>query len=97
MMALAKLTDDSLLRWWCPGCESNHVVPVMPGEPAGWFFDGNLDAPTVNPSVLVYAHDRTPPKKNQPRCHAFVRAGRIEFLADCEHPLSGTTVDMVDV
>jgi hypothetical protein len=91
---VAKLSDDSRLRWWCPGCESNHVVPVMPGEPSGWFFDGDLEAPTVNPSVLVYAHPRMPPEKNQPRCHSFVRAGRIEFLTDCEHSLAGQTVPM---
>lgn len=28
------------------------------------------------------------------RCHSFVRAGRIEFLADCSHPLAGQTVDL---
>ncbi|TXH44018.1 MAG: hypothetical protein E6Q97_33325 [Desulfurellales bacterium] len=31
-----------------------------------------------------------------PRCHCFIREGRIEFCADCEHALAGQTVDMVD-
>lgn len=30
-----------------------------------------------------------------PRCHSFVRAGRIEYLGDCGHDLAGQTVDMV--
>ena len=31
-----------------------------------------------------------------PRCHLFVRDGRIEFLGDSEHELKGGTVDMVE-
>lgn len=30
-----------------------------------------------------------------PRCHSFVRDGRIEYLSDSEHPLAGQTIDMV--
>lgn len=30
-----------------------------------------------------------------PRCHSFVRDGRIEYLSDSEHHLAGQTVDMV--
>ena len=29
-------------------------------------------------------------------CHSFVKAGRIEFLADCTHHLAGQTVDLPD-
>ena len=28
------------------------------------------------------------------RCHSFVRAGRIEFFADCSHELAGQTIDL---
>jgi len=31
-----------------------------------------------------------------PRCHSFVRDGRIEFLSDCTHALAGQTVDLPD-
>jgi hypothetical protein len=27
-------------------------------------------------------------------CHSFVTDGRIQFLADCTHPLAGQTVDL---
>ena len=33
--------------YWCQGCEEMHRVT------AKWTFDGNLEAPTFSPSVLV--------------------------------------------
>lgn len=38
------------LTWWCPGCNEAHQVAVGPG---GWTWDGNAEAPTFSPSVLV--------------------------------------------
>lgn len=32
-----------------------------------------------------------------PRCHSFVRDGKIEFLSDCTHALAGQTVELPDV
>lgn len=83
--------------WWCPGCDDVHMVPVTPDNPDGWGFDGNLDHPTLTPSVFVNPPhltklgSGTPPG---PACHSFVRAGRIEFLGDSEHELAGQTVPM---
>jgi hypothetical protein len=34
--------------FWCPGCKEMHVV-----SPSIWTFDGNYDAPTFSPSVLI--------------------------------------------
>jgi hypothetical protein len=31
---------------------------------------------------------------HQPRCHSFVREGKIEYLGDCEHYLQGQTVEL---
>ena len=31
------------------------------------------------------------------RCHSYVEAGKIRFLADCSHKLAGQIVDMVPV
>lgn len=36
-------------EFWCPGCGEGHHVTVNPG----WTFDGNLEAPTFDHSVLV--------------------------------------------
>ena len=76
------------IAFWCPGCDGVHVVKISPG---GWTFDGNTDAPTFSPSILV-----TGGSNDKSRCHSFVRAGKIEFLSDCTHALAGTTVEIPD-
>lgn len=56
-----------------------------------WEWDGNLEAPTVSPSILVrWTHAET----GEHRCHSFLRGGRWEFLGDCTHELVGQTVEM---
>lgn len=42
---------ETSLRFWCPGCEENHVVPVT-GKKA-WEWNKSHDKPTLRPSVLV--------------------------------------------
>lgn len=41
-----------------------------------WGWDGNRDAPTLNPSFLV------PGDEHRPRIHLFLRAGRIDLCGD---------------
>ena len=101
MTALAKLSGKWGLRWWCPGCEENHIVPVRqlgarhnpdrPNVPDGWDWNESWDSPTLQPSVLVCGGSENS------RCHCFVREGTIEFLADSSHALAGQTVPMVPV
>ena len=91
---------DKRLVWYCPGCKSNHQVPVALMNSAGnaaslWSWNGSTDRPTLNPSVLVHYGD-TPPPDRPAKCHCYVRDGRIQFLGDCDHELAGQTVDMVD-
>ena len=92
---------------FCPGCFETYKLRY-PEEPGYWMngalhcfsakihtFDGNLEAPTLSPSLLVkhnWGEARTPYV-----CHSFVREGRIEFLSDCTHPLAGQTVDLLEV
>jgi hypothetical protein len=96
-------------RFECPGCGKPHVVPVKPTT-QGWDFDGNEAAPTFSPSILVYEYripkDADPAKilppfkpgdVYQPRCHSFVKRGRIEFLGDCGHALAGKTVPLPEI
>jgi hypothetical protein len=71
--------------FYCPGCERRHTINQE------WEFDGNYDAPTFSPSVLTYG---SPWQTDIPRCHSFIRAGRIEFLSDSTHSLAGQTVDL---
>lgn len=75
----------------CPGCGCLHSI-ITPG----WSFNGDIDKPTVSPSILVNGN----PAAHNPtakRCHSFVRDGKIQFLADCEHELAGQTVDLPDI
>lgn len=86
---LFKIEDEkqTLLMVWCPGCEQLHPFRTR-GPGAVWTFDGNVEAPTFAPSMLVNKHH--PPS----RCHSFVRSGQIEFLSDCHHALAGKTVPL---
>lgn len=45
-----RVIEDERLGFWCPGCREMHVISVAEGR---WKFDGNYEAPTFTPSVLV--------------------------------------------
>jgi hypothetical protein len=91
----------------CVGCDDLHAVSIEgPGEPI-WTWNGSLDKPTVNPSLLVtgvqWARDaaffnakHAAVAKGEPtRCHSFIRDGVWEFLSDSTHTLAGQHVPMV--
>lgn len=92
------VVGDVLICWshwvWCPGCKGLHMVrtPHPDGTNTGalWSWDGNTDAPTFEPSILVQGGS-VPGY----RCHSFLRAGVWEFLSDCSHELAGQRVPMV--
>jgi hypothetical protein len=67
-----------------------------PGRGAkAWGWNRSDEAPTFTPSILVYGwKSENPEMKGQPRCHSFVREGRIEYLSDSEHALAGQTFDL---
>jgi hypothetical protein len=58
-----------------------------------WTFDGNLDAPTLSPSILwcEIVVDGVEV------CHSFLRNGVFEFLSDCTHEHAGQHVPMPDL
>lgn len=83
-------------QFQCPGCPEHHYVPTV-GDKA-WGFNGDLKRPTFTPSILVYpsGYLEDGQRRETPRCHSFVRDGRIQFLSDCGHMLAGQTVDLLD-
>lgn len=105
MTARAKrATDGSTVLFWCPGCSAAHSI-VTPS----WSWNGDEERPTFSPSVLVHPHqplidprlegdELTAPANvtTTPRCHSFVRDGRIQYLPDSTHELAGQTVDLPD-
>lgn len=99
--SLLRSVEGGRLMFWCPGCQSAHMVRVADGPGPGWGFNGDHDRPTFTPSVLVTYDgpdagqvddegDRAPPAI----CHSFVTDGRIQFLGDSTHELAGQTVDL---
>ena len=86
------------ITFWCPGCNGGHTITF--GGAETWSWNGDADKPTFNPSVLANGMRGTATEewnRAHPRCHSFVREGRIEYLTDSEHELAGQTVDMVSL
>lgn len=98
-------TDPGSSLWlWCPACEDTHRITV--GTPDSWTWDGNEDAPTISPSILVGGVQwpvgqgfHKPQHRVEPggaiACHSFVIAGVWQFLGDCTHAMAGQYVPMV--
>ena len=87
------------LQFVCPGCmempgggSGLHMLPVTDtqGRRPSWSWDGNLEAPTLSPSILTHGRDDN-------RCHSFLRAGVFEFLTDSTHSLAGQHIPMPDL
>lgn len=37
----------------CPGCKKNHELPIKGIGTVTWTWDGNIEAPTLSPSILT--------------------------------------------
>jgi hypothetical protein len=68
-----------------------HEVPFT-GATTVWQFDGNVERPTLSPSLLLTYEGGEPSRRFV--CHTFVNGGRIQYLADCTHRFAGQTVDL---
>lgn len=84
------------LKFVCPGCKDIrgtglHMLPVNCSDrhSPSWDWDGNLEAPTVSPSILTHGVDSV--------CHSFLRNGVFEYLGDSTHRFSGQFVPMDDL
>lgn len=82
MAALSKKLRSAYggIMHWCPGCDEAHLIPLP-----RWTWDGNVEAPTVHPSVN-YAGI----------CHYVLVNGKLAFQLDCIHALKGQTVVLPD-
>jgi hypothetical protein len=74
---LRSLADGSL-AFWCPGCNEAHRVGVGQGAGPRWSFNGNADAPTFSPSVLVRSGHFVPGRGQEP--------GACWCTYNAEHP-----------
>jgi hypothetical protein len=96
---ILRAVEGGRVMFWCPGCDGPHMISVNAPDRPSWGYNGNPERPTFTPSVLVTYNgpdagqvdedgDRAPPAV----CHSFVTDGRIQFLGDCTHSLTGQTV-----
>lgn len=96
-----------MLYMFCPGCEDLIGLPIDERSSGpSWGFNGNLEAPTVTPSILKqHRHPKghtnaNPAPENYSGeyevdiCHSFVEDGNIRFLTDSTHKLAGQTVPL---
>lgn len=101
------------LMFWCPACKCGHGVwttPIYPSRGGLWAFNGDFEAPTISPSILITERQSTPPvtpenleqwKLNpwpqtevEKRCHAVVSCGIINYCSDCTHEMAGKSIPM---
>lgn len=89
---------------WCPGCGYGHEINVDEVNSSGakWSFNNDPRKPTFQPSVNMRVNtpdmgERYQPDVESTVCHYFIRDGRIMYLADSTHRLSGQTVDLPDI
>lgn len=52
--------EGGALTFWCPGCKDYHTVRHGTGPGPRWGWNGNADAPTFTPSVLVRSGHNVP-------------------------------------
>ncbi len=84
------LNNPGKYVFYCPGCEANHIINTDPKVNPFHTLTGTLAKPTIRASVMSNPSN----VKNKVRCHSFVTDGKIEFLSDCTHHLTGQTIDL---
>ena len=72
LRGVLRTIEGGCLGFWCPGCEEMHVVS------SGWAFDGNYEAPTFSPSVLVTSGHYCPQHKPGDSCWCTYNAAHPE-------------------
>lgn len=97
-LARAETQYGPRLMYWCPACNAPHQVTIerntqTPNGRPIWNWDDDVARPTFAPSILVTSSNPAV----VPRCHHFVRSGRIEYCGDSSHAMAGQTVDLPDI
>ena len=68
----------------CPGCGETHRIDYP-----HWEWNGSLTFPTFYPSFKMDRENFC--------CHFFISDGKIQFVSDSTHKLSGQTVKLPEV
>lgn len=79
----------------CPGCGCSHGIRTTGEGGPIWGFNGDMEKPTVTPSIRVQHYLEKSGK--MVLCHSFITNGMIQFLSDSTHELAGQTVPLEDM
>ena len=86
-------SEATYLKLKLPSMSTPIFLPVMIGGTRegtnNWTWNGDIDKPTLKPSVLT--------RSNAFTCHSWITDGQAQFLNDCSHDLTGKTVDLEEV
>lgn len=88
--------------FWCSGCNTHHAFTtrLADGEEGPvWDWNGDLERPTFNPSLLCNGNAKPKdlhPHTSSHRCHLYLRDGMVQYLNDCTHELRGKTIPVED-
>lgn len=52
-MKKVKILQNGQVEYYCPGCNEMHRVSTDLSAPHHWAFDGNIESPTLSPSILI--------------------------------------------
>lgn len=96
-------TTSGVLHW-CPACKEVHQFTLDGKNASGarWTWDGNVDAPTFSPSMMIRTGPRPTVPVGRPDagkidiCHYILTAGIINFCSDCTHDMAGKAVPLPD-
>lgn len=85
----------------CVACKHAHSVPFGDPAPGIWGFNGDLERPSITPSLKIFtpAIPDTPDYKGLPErtiCHVVVTDGILNYCTDCPHELKGQSVPMIE-
>jgi len=94
MQVVVLLVKDHI-QYKCPACGWHDLpVKVIVKENRSWEWNGDLEKPTITPSVRHF-HNGMPAEGIKPFCcHYYIRNGVFEFLPDCTHDKAGQTIPM---
>lgn len=85
-----KVPVGKALWVWCPACDGAKRLPIEGSRPS-WEWNGNLEKPTLTPSILQIE------TQTAPRCHSYLTEGVWNYLSDCTHDMPDRQVPMVPV
>lgn len=98
LTAKLRLVRPGVYKHWCNGCNEAHLIEV--DTPHGDVFNnplrsfnGSIKRPTFYPSLLVTVVDG---ENSRRVCSYYVTEGRVEYLPETNHSLSGLTVELPD-